>query len=56
MHFFAGVEGSVQARADREKAHDPEEDEQRVITAFGHPEGENYSEAEDYTRPLPKTC
>jgi hypothetical protein len=37
----------AQARADREEAHDPEEKEQRVIAAFGHPEGENYSEAED---------
>jgi hypothetical protein len=37
----------AQARADREEAHDPEEDEQRVIAAFGHPEGEDYSEAED---------
>jgi hypothetical protein len=37
----------AQARADREEAHDPEEDEQRVIAAFELPEGENYSEAED---------
>jgi hypothetical protein len=35
------------ARADREEAHDPEEDEQRVIAEFGHPEGEGSSEAED---------
>jgi hypothetical protein len=37
----------AQARADREEAHEPEEDEQRVIAAFGHPQGEDYSEAED---------
>jgi hypothetical protein len=37
----------AQARADREETHDPEEDEQRVIAAFGLPEGEDYSEAED---------
>jgi hypothetical protein len=36
--------GEAQARADREEAHDPEEDEQRVIVLFGHPEGEDYSE------------
>jgi hypothetical protein len=37
----------AKARADREEAHDREEDKQRVIPAFGHSEGENYSEAED---------
>jgi hypothetical protein len=37
----------AQARADREEAHDREEDGQRVILVFGHPEGEDYSEAED---------
>jgi hypothetical protein len=37
----------AQARADREEAHDPEEDEQRVIAAFGLPEGEDDSEAKD---------
>jgi hypothetical protein len=36
----------AQVRADREEAHDHEEDEPRVIAAFGHPEGEDYSEAE----------
>jgi hypothetical protein len=36
----------AQARADREEAHDREEDEQPVIAIFGHPEGEDYSEAE----------
>jgi hypothetical protein len=34
-------------RRSAREAHDREEDEQRVIAAFGHPEGENYSEAED---------
>jgi hypothetical protein len=37
----------AQARADREEAHDREEDEQRVVAAFGRLEGENYSKAED---------
>jgi hypothetical protein len=37
----------AQARADREEGHDREEDEQRVIAVFGHPEGEDYSEAEE---------
>jgi hypothetical protein len=37
----------AQIGADREEAHDREEDEQGVIAAFGHPEGEDYSEAED---------
>jgi hypothetical protein len=41
----------AQARADREESHDAEEDEQLVIAVFGHPEGEDYSEAEDETRP-----
>jgi hypothetical protein len=37
----------AQARADREETYDREEDEQRVIAALGHPEGEDYSKAED---------
>jgi hypothetical protein len=37
----------VQTRADREEAHDREEDEQWVIAAFWHPEGEDDSQAED---------
>jgi hypothetical protein len=37
----------AQARAGREEAHDREEDEQRAIAEFGHPEGENSSEAEE---------
>jgi hypothetical protein len=37
----------AQTTADREEAHDREEDEQRAIAAFGHPEDEGFSEAED---------
>jgi hypothetical protein len=37
----------AQVRADREEARDRQEGEQRVIAAFGHSEGDDYSEAED---------
>jgi hypothetical protein len=37
----------LQAMTDREEAYDSEEDEQRVMAAFGHPEGEGCSDAED---------